>query len=629
VIGADGTLLVRRSSTTGNGAGQTLTAASVVIDGLLSADAQGFNAGQGPASGSQNIGGTHGGEGGGNPAATYGSVTNPIALGSGGRFGQGDAEGGGAIALDVSGGVTVNGAIGADASPYGGYNRLGAGGSIRIVAGTLEGTGTVHANGASAGTAAGGGGRIAVTLDSGTDFGSVSFEAFGGSGGSEGAAGTVYLKQVDHGTGRGEVIIDNNNEDWFPNTPYTDLSEGGDTVHAYAQVTIRNDGNLRIRAGDTLDFNAATIVGESASVATLTLAGTNGVTFPDPFTLDSNYTLCVDTPVSLPTGDWTVPSGAALSHSANRGSHVYDLDLTLNSLTIDSGGEINVDLKGFENGDGPGAPPDISSGGNHGGQGSYNEDVTCYGSVTNPTTLGSGGRYELYKGNQHGGGAVILSIADALVNNGTITAGGPDGDRTGSGGSINIRTGTLSGDGDIRANGRDGYRSGGGGRIAIRLATSTDYGSMTIEAQGGEYNNGNGAAGTVYKQTGEDEEGAGIVLVDNADIDADPADATTALPSFAGSTEDLSLTRWTIQNFGEVKLVDHVTIGGLTLSTNGYIHLNGYTGTVATLTITNLTYKYGEYTADELGSLVIDDSVGGTGRLVIPPPPQGTLFILY
>jgi len=63
VIGANGTVIVRRSSTTGDGAGQTITASVVSVEGSLNADGAGFSAGQGPGAQS-NTGGTHGGRGG-------------------------------------------------------------------------------------------------------------------------------------------------------------------------------------------------------------------------------------------------------------------------------------------------------------------------------------------------------------------------------------------------------------------------------------------------------------------------------------------------------------------------------------------------------------------------------------
>ncbi len=77
-VGTNGTIIVRRSSTVGNGAGQLITASSMTINGIVNADGQGFDSSSGPGAGTGgHIGGTYGGTGGANTTATYGSFSNP------------------------------------------------------------------------------------------------------------------------------------------------------------------------------------------------------------------------------------------------------------------------------------------------------------------------------------------------------------------------------------------------------------------------------------------------------------------------------------------------------------------------------------------------------------------------
>ncbi len=123
----------------------------------ITGDGQGYAVNTGPGAGSTGSlaysarGAGYGGTGGrcaddliagGGP---YGSVTQPVDLGSGGglRFGAGGV-GGGAIRLLVAGTLTVNGTISADGAPAPGYGSGGgSGGSIWITAGALSGSGAI------------------------------------------------------------------------------------------------------------------------------------------------------------------------------------------------------------------------------------------------------------------------------------------------------------------------------------------------------------------------------------------------------------------------------------------------------------------------------------------------------
>ena len=100
------------SINSGNGGAATLNVTSIDIQsgGTLKADSLGFPTPQGPgkATGTAD-GGSYGGLGGdyqsnGGVGVTYGSITNPIYLGSGG---SGGTTAGGAIILSASGTVTA------------------------------------------------------------------------------------------------------------------------------------------------------------------------------------------------------------------------------------------------------------------------------------------------------------------------------------------------------------------------------------------------------------------------------------------------------------------------------------------------------------------------------------------
>jgi hypothetical protein len=134
-----------------------------------------FSPGRGPGGGGYNGGGTGGGGGyggqggaysGGLYAAggqTYGSLTNPLAPGSGGgNIGQ---PGGGYVKIVAEGTVSLSGtnsinASGGDATSFGG----GSGGGIFIRCYSLTGSGTIRANGGNGAVSGGGGGggRIAI-----------------------------------------------------------------------------------------------------------------------------------------------------------------------------------------------------------------------------------------------------------------------------------------------------------------------------------------------------------------------------------------------------------------------------------------------------------------------------------
>jgi hypothetical protein len=160
-----------------DGEGVVINATTVTISegGYISANDQGFirktGTGAGKTDGyNQGSGASHGGIGGDSYYVTgssvlYGSLSGPIALGSGGG-GSNGGYGGGAIKLNVSGTLTVDGSIVAKSrNVVGRQGGGGSGGSIWLIADTLAGAGTISADGGSGQVnwgAGGSGGRVAV-----------------------------------------------------------------------------------------------------------------------------------------------------------------------------------------------------------------------------------------------------------------------------------------------------------------------------------------------------------------------------------------------------------------------------------------------------------------------------------
>jgi VCBS repeat-containing protein len=192
----DNATLILNSNTSASGfRGIRIIAETITVESgsSISADGKGYGPASGPGAGGRWSGGSvaigggggYGGNGGngkngyGEGGTAYGSLTMPTDLGSGGGNGGGaGGAGGGAVWLDISGTLTVNGTISANgdhgvANHYGGDGGGGSGGSIYITTDTFTGNGTILALGGAGAWwlhpgGGGGGGRIAIycTTDS-------------------------------------------------------------------------------------------------------------------------------------------------------------------------------------------------------------------------------------------------------------------------------------------------------------------------------------------------------------------------------------------------------------------------------------------------------------------------------
>jgi RHS repeat-associated protein len=199
-------------------AGQTgfnltvLNDANIASGGSISVDGKGYGPASGPGAGESKFqagGAGYGGEGGNNSGAwgqTYGSIVEPIDLGSGGgsdEHGATGGAGGGLIRLNVNRTLQIDGVLtvkGNKGKYYSFYNRSGgggAGGSVYIVAGSIKGSGLIAADGGDSGLSGlgggGGGGRITIYYEDTSDFNLGNISASGGSGYQTGQSGTVLL----------------------------------------------------------------------------------------------------------------------------------------------------------------------------------------------------------------------------------------------------------------------------------------------------------------------------------------------------------------------------------------------------------------------------------------------------
>jgi len=599
---------------------------------------KGYRGGSGPgvSMSGGNSGGTHGGMGGycygGTPSANvYGSVTAPETLGSGGAASM-DNRGGGAVRLWVGNRAVINGLISANGGAVISSYGPGAGGSVWLTTGTLEGNGLIQADGGTgydARTGAGGG-RIAVKLTSGTNFGSVRMQAFGSRGAlhftSAAAAGTVYRETSLHGDGHGELLIDNNGG--VSDARVVTLMPPDFNASDFSSIIIQNRGNLGITTnGAVLDFGAAALNGAGSSNATVTVYSPGAaVSFPVPFSI-SGYALALDVPLVY-TGDWRVAAGGMMTHSANWTSEVTRLDLSVEgNLTVDAGGEINVDGKGYLAGYGPGVPSGYG-GAAHGGIGTpiYGGPwmSNTYGSILSPTNLGSGAQ-------DAGGGAIRLIVTGTTTVHGVISARGQGRVSTygpGSGGSIFLTTGVLQGNGLLSANGgqapSDSRAGAGGGRIAVVVTSATDFGSVTMLARGSVGTvGGPGSAGTICLRSAGQSEMEGVVLVDNGSSATNQS--YTSLPAKLNPGEDLARTVWVTTNTARLGLATNTTTVGLVLNANGTLELAGWTIVVRDLTVTNRLYRRGVYGPHDTPISALTDS--GTDGRVIVLGRQGTVFV--
>lgn len=461
----------------------------------------------------------------------YGSASAPTNPGSSGGsaydYGAGAkaGNGGGAVRIDASDRVTVDGLISAsgDNGPGSSYTSSGgSGGGIYITCRSFTGSGGIIRSMGGSGpiyaglgpTGGGSGGRVAVVYDvaeqSNAPMPSVSFNVGGGvsgpslwfeyDGASYGEPGTLYLTDLR----------------FFPANVVTSsfsLLTPNTTNWTVSTFTCSNAW-VRFPPGCTMLVSNSLVIGSNAIVelpapALLTCGS---------LTLTNGGRLYLS---SGPTNGTALAYGGLLSVagtlSISTGSAVYAtcdptnggaIKMTVGTLAVRSGGTINAEGRGFRDwiagnkgrGPGGGLASDVGSGAGYGGAGSGdtrgNAGGITYGSSNAPIDAGSAGGHGSASatGGGYGGGVVRLTVLDRATVDGTISADGwkpVEGvsgfngysSGGGSGGSIWIMTPRLFGAGWLKASGGNagsfssgtGPGGGGGGRIAVWRTFGVPY----------------------------------------------------------------------------------------------------------------------------------------------------------
>ncbi|MCK5242460.1 hypothetical protein KAR34_08410 [bacterium] len=251
-IDGNGELVCRYKNKIGNGEGQIVTVGGdAIINSKITADGKGFHFNEGPGKGGEGYGASYGSRGYKSLTMPYGSMQNPVVLGSSGNY----SRGGGAIILKISGSIHINGKVtssGTDSSTCGSSST---GGSINITALSISGSGKIYANGDGYGS----GGRIALNI-SGTDTFNGEIAADGGnsgiSGGERGRTGTIWLSQSK----RNNLILGGADN-------IKKLKLGSDDTNDY------NFGHITILDGGLLQIDGNNSRGIGGGAAIMNIAG--------------------------------------------------------------------------------------------------------------------------------------------------------------------------------------------------------------------------------------------------------------------------------------------------------------------------------------------------------------------
>ncbi|WKZ30529.1 MAG: hypothetical protein QY314_02010 [Candidatus Dojkabacteria bacterium] len=553
--------------------------------GKVSADGRGYNTNTGPGyGGNGEAGGSHGGYGVSAVGLPYGSVKNPLTMGSGGQDGNyygnisTGGRGGGAVKIITGGDLVVNGEITSrGGNGVKGFPGLGtgAGGSLWIIADTINGNGLLNVNGGSNDGASGGsGGRIAIYENTRGDYpitDRTKVTAFGGGVSNWGGPGTIYIDNDGQSGGNGELWVNNDGKNTnSAGIPYDDANP----IQEFTKIHVKEYGHLRVMGIDsTLRILDEDGIDGDNTVSKIEPEGTLQV--PYVFTVDRvnlNILGELSGADSLTIGNGTNPAIVTLYartqkrqnlHAPNQDNYQFtsvlvknqgqfyltsyvgnnsvpednneanlnEYGVTLNVLddfTIETGGLVSADGRGYAINSGPGYGGNGEGGASHGGYG-YNGVGAPYGRVKEPVTLGSGGNNGNYYGNISdggtGGGAIKLNITGTLTVNGGLTARGGNGVKgfpglgTGAGGSLWVVANSINGNGLITTNGgsNDGGSGGSGGRIAIYESIRGSFPITTksnIQSFGGGISNW-GGPGTIYIDDDGQSGGNGHLWVNN------------------------------------------------------------------------------------------------------------------
>jgi hypothetical protein len=614
---------------------------------------RGHPAATGPAAGLNAIhasGAGHGGAGrnsdiGSLGADCTGSMLNPVGFGSGGGNDTDigtptGGAGGGSIIMTVGGACTINGTINAaGVNHVANEGGAGAGGSIRINAGSIAGTGSISVKGGGASYGgSGGGGRIALISSISTFAGTIN--ASGGSNffGRAGA-GTAYTKV---GASRGTVVIDNDGTTG-EGTEFTGVQNydvnlairnGGLLSHKHgdANVAIRFLGDVTVEEEGFISLNGrgyAAGTGPTPGTAGIFGGGAghggaggdagNGVAGGD----------CIDSvlnPTGMGSGGGNDTDNPNTTGGAGGGALIFTVGGTFtvdgrveangqahlsNEAGAGAGGTLNLRCTTFA-GDGTVQAAGANAG--YGGGGGGGRVVIQYTSSTFAGTLDARGGTSFY--NTAGAGTIALcpqsQLATIIVDNADHAGGGTE-----FAGSQNFDANLI-----VRNAGLVTHKHGDGG---VDLSFS---GNVTIEADGfigadtRGYAAGQGpAAGTSAAWGGGAGHGGAGGNAGDATAGGDCI-GSVSLPSLMGSgggndTNQANDTGGA--GGGRIKLDVGGTLtvdGSLTANGQGYIANEGGSGAGGSLLITT-TQLAGSGTIGARGANAGYGGAGGGGRVAI------------
>lgn len=488
----------------------------------------------------------------------YGIFEDPIWLGSGGGSGFSSfaGNGGGRITIDCGnlindGAILANGQNGENKNNVvvGQISPGGSGGSIKIIANSLNGTGVIHALGGNGwanytgrGTTSGGGGGRIATFSENIGLPINNFLARGGNTdanrtGSEnfrGSAGTIYVQGDIYPNGL--LIIDNDGNVSSEYTPYVPL-QNVETFIVRNASKILIDENLELLGKDNFRVSGEAIL-DIEEGASLSIEN-----FDENNIEHGSINLCKDCILDILTNrlvinnqvilfkdgkfgtdntidDLIILSGGKVSHSQrNLDGLVLNV---LDSLIINTGGAIDVSGEGLSGGNQNSAfaqngeamkEDDLmtivsgaiglaagSAGGSYGGKGGEPNATSLanpiYSCPQEPFYLGSGGGGVIgeFSGGGNGGGKVLIASKVALINGNILSNGASSriaGGGGGSGGSIYFLIENLLGTGQILANGANDIATGstfhgaGGGGRVVVLSNINSFDPLNAKALGG------------------------------------------------------------------------------------------------------------------------------------------------
>lgn len=525
--------------------GETL---DVQEGGKIAADAAGYAARQGPGWSGTSCPDYYGGVYGGwqgykenhSAGKRYGSAEWPEDPGTGGS----GSAGGGAICLQLSGRLVVDGLVtangGASKSVAGNVNSGGgSGGGIAIECETISGSGTVRANGGAftgSGNGGGGtgGGRLAVRYDV-TKQSSVAcgvrFEVRGATGRTNsdsahniyaGTCGSLWFSDTRFLTTSPvrlagvlesavePVVIGTDGDFVFENcwldVPYASVAVdvAGDLVVTgrYCREYGVRFTNATVSVGRDLLVKGCTLETWSPNFAVghdvrLETAKANSLRAAGDLCIWAQPTNGTDRSVGCAVnvaGDFSV--GAKCSYKP--GCHPFDgaiVALNCSNLSIASGGWVDASRRGWASKYGPGRYTGGESrgvGSSYGGLGGTKNSAPkpCYGSRRAPLDPGSGSGWNVSANTPGyaGGGVVRADASRNLTIDGAVKADACESGYTpdyyvsngASGGSVYLTCNTLRGETGT-VTAKGGTASAGGGGGRIAVRYHIDKSSLTEE----------------------------------------------------------------------------------------------------------------------------------------------------